>query len=77
MVADYFTKPLQGSLFRKFRDLIMNIDPDKYQDQGSVLEPEKVNADESVPVERESRTEGEWQPVSSRGARRTDRKAHF
>ena len=27
MLADYFTKPLQGSLFLKLRDLIMNIDP--------------------------------------------------
>jgi Reverse transcriptase (RNA-dependent DNA polymerase) len=27
MVADYFTKPLQGALFRKMRNLIMNIDP--------------------------------------------------
>ena len=27
MVADYFTKPLQGTPFRKFRDDIMNIDP--------------------------------------------------
>ena len=27
MVADYFTKPLQGSLFKKMRNLIMNIDP--------------------------------------------------
>ena len=26
MVADYFTKPLQGSLFIKFRDLIQGID---------------------------------------------------
>ena len=25
MVADYFTKPLQGSLFRKMRDSIMNV----------------------------------------------------
>ncbi len=23
MLADYFTKPLQGALFRKFRDVIM------------------------------------------------------
>ena len=23
MVADFFTKPLQGSLFRKFRDVVM------------------------------------------------------
>ena len=27
MIADYFTKPLQGAPFRKLRDLIMNIDP--------------------------------------------------
>ena len=26
MLADYFSKPLQGSLFRKFRNLILNID---------------------------------------------------
>ena len=27
MIADYFTKPLQGSLFRKLRDLVMGIIP--------------------------------------------------
>jgi hypothetical protein len=27
MVADYFTKPLQGELFYKFRDQIMGVDP--------------------------------------------------
>jgi Reverse transcriptase (RNA-dependent DNA polymerase) len=27
MIADFFTKPLQGTLFRKFRDFIMNSDP--------------------------------------------------
>jgi hypothetical protein len=27
MVADYFTKPLQGALFYRLRDHIMNIDP--------------------------------------------------
>ncbi len=25
MTADFFTKPLQGALFRKFRDLIMGV----------------------------------------------------
>ena len=25
MIADYFTKPLQGSLFRRFRSLILNL----------------------------------------------------
>ena len=27
MIADYFTKPLQGSSFRKMRNSIMNINP--------------------------------------------------
>jgi hypothetical protein len=27
MVGDFYTKPLQGALFRKFRDFIMNVDP--------------------------------------------------
>jgi hypothetical protein len=27
MVADYMTKPLQGALFRKFRDQIMGVVP--------------------------------------------------
>jgi hypothetical protein len=27
MLADFFTKPLQGSLFQKFRNWIMNVDP--------------------------------------------------
>ena len=25
MIADYFTKPLQGSIFKKFRDVILNL----------------------------------------------------
>ena len=25
MIADYFTKPLQGSLFKKFRNMILGI----------------------------------------------------
>jgi hypothetical protein len=40
MVSDYFTKPLQGSLFRKMRGQIMNVDPDAMDgwDHRSVLE---------------------------------------
>ena len=39
MIADFFTKPLQGSLFRKFRNLIMNCatDSSDSQAQRSVL----------------------------------------
>jgi hypothetical protein len=28
MIADFFTKPLQGVLFREFRDFIMNVSAD-------------------------------------------------
>jgi hypothetical protein len=40
MVADFFTKPLQGHLFKRLRDRVMNIDPsDKHHsDHRSVLE---------------------------------------
>ena len=39
MLADYFTKPLQGTQFRIFRDWIMNVNPDEgpNQDYRSVL----------------------------------------
>jgi hypothetical protein len=36
MLADFFTKPLQGSLFRKFRDIVMgykHIDSLKHVDE--------------------------------------------
>jgi hypothetical protein len=45
MVADFFTKPLQGIAFRKFRDFIMNVDPSlstSLEDQRSVLEILKI-----------------------------------
>ena len=40
MIADFFTKPLQGTPFRKFRDDIMNADPQLVptMDHRSVLE---------------------------------------
>ena len=44
MLADFFTKPLQGELFRKFRNLILNLDPNPIIDAwdlGSVLENEE------------------------------------
>jgi hypothetical protein len=44
MVSDFFTKPLQGSLFRKMRNAILNIDPDAATcwDHRSVLEGEAI-----------------------------------
>jgi hypothetical protein len=43
MIADFFTKALQGTLFRKFRDFIMNCDPstNSLQDHRSVLKHEQ------------------------------------
>jgi hypothetical protein len=39
MISDYFTKPLQGAQFQKFRNFIMNVDPstNSPRDQRSVL----------------------------------------
>ena len=48
MLPDYFTKPLEGATFRKFRDAIMNchfVRSDVHpSDHRSVLEPECANA---------------------------------
>jgi hypothetical protein len=48
MVSDYYTKPLQGGLFRKQRAVIMNIDPDvaSHWDHRSVLEEQKGTSDQ-------------------------------
>jgi hypothetical protein len=56
MISDYFTKPLQGSLFQKMRGLIMNVDPDTVNcwDHRSVLE----NKDESAVVDDSGDSEG-------------------
>jgi hypothetical protein len=35
MLADFFTKPLQGTPFRKLRDHIMNIDPSSKHHSGN------------------------------------------
>mgnify|MGYP002812537314 CR=1 FL=1 len=55
MVADFFTKPLQGSPFQKFRNLIMNNDPatESLPDHRSVLRNKKTCAT------NERRTDGE------------------
>jgi hypothetical protein len=46
MVADYFTKPLQGALFYKFRDQILGLAPMEaiHDDQRSVLESNPASA---------------------------------
>jgi hypothetical protein len=49
MIADFFTKPLQGSLFRRLRDVNMNIDPEQTTapDQRSVLQINHAGDDSS------------------------------
>ena len=44
MLADFFTKPVQGTLFRKLRDRIMNIDPSSpyHSDHRSVLDESEL-----------------------------------
>jgi hypothetical protein len=55
MVADYFTKPLQGQLFRRLRDIILNIDPSSQYSSGhrSVLSSD-VTATKAVKNAREN-----------------------
>ena len=46
-MSDYFTKPLQGRLFYKLRDIIMNVDPSSvyYLGHRSVLSMEDDDED--------------------------------
>jgi hypothetical protein len=58
MVSDYFTKPLQGALFRKMRNLIMNIDPDATSrwDHRSVMDGVEIDSlDRWIPVTSKAR----------------------
>ena len=61
MLADFFTKPLQGSLFKTFRNQIMNYNPvaDSGQDYRSVLSL----------VESEPRTDDGWTKVERKTKR--------
>jgi hypothetical protein len=58
MIADFFTKPLQGTPFRMFRDWIMNYNPDDQvsQDYRSVL---------SI-AEGEPWSDGGWTKIASK-----------
>ena len=56
MLADYFTKPLQGATFRKFRDAIMNCNfarSDEHpSDHRSVLDHKRANEQSHAHVPR-------------------------
>ena len=61
MIGDYFTKPLQGGIFTKLRDRILNIQPDPSsvppEDHRSVLGPDLSHATEQS--QGQSRTTGQ------------------
>ena len=68
MVSDYHTKPLQGALFRKFRDMIMNVKP---EDGPASMETPKQLDHRSV-LGDDSRTTDQgwtWCEVVKRGGR--------
>jgi hypothetical protein len=76
MVADYFTKPLQGTLFRKFRDIIMNGDPalsTPLADRRSVLKCETGPTSVIGPADGGRQTGQTWTVV---GHRRDMNKRH-
>jgi len=54
MLADYFTKPLQGSLFNKFRSVIMG-----YTDMSSVFPPKVSGSEERVGKSIQSKADHE------------------
>jgi hypothetical protein len=75
MLADFFTKPLQGSLFIKLRNRILNIDSsdipeDDSSEPRSVLEIENVKAEEIVRP-KNYRITTEWQKVERRKTKGT------
>ena len=66
MLADYFSKPLQGSLFRKFRNLILNVSPKDELNAGhgeqecvGTTNSENANTGASLHVEQAVATVGE------------------
>ena len=44
MITDYYTKPLQGSLFKKMRDILMGLTP--FPDEERVKLGEQVSTEE-------------------------------
>ena len=51
MLADYFTKPLQGLQFYKLRDQIMNIDPSSHYHSGHRSVLDTRHPDVTTPVD--------------------------
>ena len=63
MIADFFTKALQGTAFKSFRNIIMNTDhvSDRFHDHRSVLEQEEMNeVAELTSVNEPKEKESQW-----------------
>ena len=63
MIADFFTKALQGTAFKSFRDIIMNTDhvSGRFHDHRSVLEQEEMNeVAELTSVNEPKEKESQW-----------------
>jgi hypothetical protein len=67
MVADYFTKPLQGALFYKLRDQVMNIASSSpyHSSQRSVLEKDSDTGMNNPEAEEDQLTDGDEQVSDS------------
>ena len=64
MIADFMTKPLQGALFHRFRDIVMGID---------VIKPGKQMSAEESPAVSKQRSRGAlakvWRVIRTRATR--------
>ena len=67
MIADFMSKPLQGSLFQKFRDIIMGIDIVKPGVKGSKKSDNEVSKKPSNDVGKSKKPSGKLgkQPKST------------
>jgi Reverse transcriptase (RNA-dependent DNA polymerase) len=79
MLADYFTKPLQGALFRKLRDELMNLDPgyvsalDRRSVLGIHLGLDEVLAENQVTDSGEILDTGDWIKITHAKRQRSSR----
>jgi hypothetical protein len=78
MIGDFFTKPLGGAKFRRFRNIIMNCDVDDYGpvDVDELMKAHYKRVDATIEqkksgVKIDGHTEGPWLEVRSR--RKTDK----
>ena len=77
MIADFFTKPLQGTLFKKFRDQIMNNNPaaDSPQDCRSVLEESDARDQKYEENDLEPGTDEGWTLVQRKSKKKVKSKS--